>query len=182
MDVHNEFEVSRPREVVWDLLMDVPQVVPCVPGATLVETLGEERWKAELLVKLGPVSMTFDADVTRQEADMTAGSVRLSVRARERSGRGAANAEIHSTLTPADAGTRVSITTSLRLQGAVARVGRSDIVEDVSQHMVDAFAGCLRGKLTGELGADHAVAPQPTVRLVLRSLWARLRGVFRRRS
>jgi carbon monoxide dehydrogenase subunit G len=181
MDVHNEFEVNQPRELVWDLLMDVPQVVPCVPGATLVETLGDERWKAELLVKLGPVAMTFDADITRQEADVAAGNVRLAVRARERSGRGAANAEIHSALTPAGAGTRVSITTSLRLQGAVARVGRSDIVEDVSQHMVDAFAGCLRGKLTGELGADHAVAPQPTVRLVLKSLWARLRGVFRRR-
>jgi carbon monoxide dehydrogenase subunit G len=180
VELENVFEVGERREVVWDVLMDVPRVVPCLPGATLTETLGDDHWKAELMVRLGPVSMTFDADVTRQSADPVAGKVSLAVKAREKSGRGAATAEILSALDPVDGGTKVTLTTSMRLQGAVARIGRSEIVEEVSQQMVDSFATCLKGKMTGQLAAGEAPKPPSVIRMVLRSLWLRVRRAFRR--
>ena len=37
--LENSFEVPAPREEAWELLMDVPRVIPCMPGATLVETV-----------------------------------------------------------------------------------------------------------------------------------------------
>jgi len=176
MNVENAFEVAASRDAVWDLLMDVPRVLPCVPGATLVETEADDRWRAEVAVTLGPVAMTFDAVVTREAVDEAAGSVRLVVRAREKRGRGGATAEVQSTVAQVGADTRVSVTTSLRLQGAVARVGRSEIVEEVSAQMTDAFAGCLKATLS-----DAAAPPAPRLRITLRSvlarLWRRLRGL-----
>ncbi len=35
MKLENSFEVDAPPERAWDLLMDVPRIGPCRPGATL---------------------------------------------------------------------------------------------------------------------------------------------------
>ena len=35
MRIENTFTVAAPAEAAWDLLMDVPRVIPCMPGATL---------------------------------------------------------------------------------------------------------------------------------------------------
>ncbi len=181
MQVENVFEVDQQREAVWDVLMDVPRVVPCLPGATLTETLGGDHWKAELTVKLGPVAMTFDSDITRQSADAEAGTVLLAVKAREKSGRGGASAEIQSSLESVSGGTRVTVTTQMRLQGAVARIGRSEIVEEVSQQMVNSFAAGLKGQMTGEAGAEPVpIEPPSILRLLLNSVLLKLRRALRR--
>src|SRR5688500_17484880 len=108
--------------------MDVPRVIPCMPGTTLTETVGESAWKARLEVKLGPVSLAFDTDVEREEADREAMRAVLTADAREVRGRGCATARIESTLAPFDGGTRIVVRTDLRLIGAVAQT-RSGLVE-----------------------------------------------------
>ena len=181
MNVENAFIVDASRDAVWDLLMDVPRVVPCVPGATLLASEADDRWLAELAVALGPVAMTFDAQITRESADGAAGLIRLVVRAKEKKGRGAATAEVESRVLETGEGTRVAVTTSLRLQGTVARVGRSEIVEEVSQQMTDAFADCLKAKLSSEV-AEHGPAAAPELRITLRAILAGLWRVIRRRG
>jgi carbon monoxide dehydrogenase subunit G len=180
--VENTFEVPEGRQAVWDLLMDVPRVIPCVPGATLNGAVGDDRWQAQVAVTLGPVAMTFDADISREAVDEAAGAVRLLVKAREKRGRGAATAEVESRVAEADQGTMVTVTTDLRLQGAVARVGRAEIVEEVSQQMTDSFASCLQTKL-GERGPQPAQPEQaPPLRFTVRTLLGWLWGIVRRRS
>ena len=53
MRIENSFRVSAPPEQAWDLLMDVPRVIPCMPGAELTETVDDSTWKAKVGVKLG---------------------------------------------------------------------------------------------------------------------------------
>jgi hypothetical protein len=144
--LENSFEVPAPRKAAWDLLMDVPRVVPCMPGAELEETVGEDAWKAKLSVKLGPISLTFATDVTRQAADEAVGQVTLNAKARELRGRGGAQAAIQSSLTEIEGGTRIDIVTDLTLSGPVAQYGRG-IVQDVSGQLVDRFADCLKAQL-----------------------------------
>jgi carbon monoxide dehydrogenase subunit G len=148
MLIENSFDVTAPRQRAWDLLMDVPRVIPCMPGAELSETVDETHWKAKLGVKLGPISLTFATDVEQTEADEPAGTVLLSVKAREVRGRGGAQATVRSTLTELDGKTRIDITTDLALSGAVAQYGRG-IVHDVSAQLVSQFAECLEAQLAG---------------------------------
>ena len=146
MKLENSFEVPAARKAAWDLLMDVPRVIPCMPGAELEDTVAEDAWKAKLSVKLGPIALTFATDVTREAADEAAGVVTLNAKARELRGRGGAKAAIQSSLSEIEGGTRVDIVTDLTLSGAVAQYGRG-IVQDVSGQLVGRFADCLKAQL-----------------------------------
>jgi uncharacterized protein len=147
MRLENSFEVPATPERAWDLLMDVPRVIPCMPGTELTETVDEATWKARMTMKLGPMSFAFATDVKREEADAAARRARLSARARELRGRGGGQATIESMLVPVDGGTRVQLVTELTLQGAVAQYGRG-MVEDVSAQLIRRFAECLEGELS----------------------------------
>jgi uncharacterized protein len=147
MRLENSFVVPAPPEAAWNLLMDVPRVIPCMPGAKLDEAVDDSSWKATMHVKLGPISLTFATDVKREEADEAARRTKLSARARESRGRGAAQATIESSLIEVDGGTKVDLVTDLSLTGAVAQYGRG-IVPDVSSQLVTSFAECLKAQLT----------------------------------
>jgi carbon monoxide dehydrogenase subunit G len=158
--LESSFEVPVAPEQAWELLMDVPRVIPCMPGATLTETIDDSSWKAEVRVKLGPISLTFDTDVKRESADEAARRARLSAQARESRGRGAAQATIESWLSAHDGGTRVEVATDLMLTGPVAQYGRG-VIEDVSTQLVQSFADCLKTRLVAAPEqAEAAVAAQ----------------------
>jgi carbon monoxide dehydrogenase subunit G len=175
--LENAFRVPASVEQAWRLLNDVPNVVPCMPGAELTEVVGENAWKTTMHVKLGPIALQFLTDVTREEADEAARRVVLSARAREARGRGGAQARIESTLAEEGGETAVAIVTDLTLQGAVAQYGRG-IVGDVAAQLTKQFADCLAGRLTREPDpAPPAPVGKPVAGLPL--LWRALLGVFR---
>jgi carbon monoxide dehydrogenase subunit G len=159
MRLENSFEVPAGPEAAWDLLMDMPRVIPCMPGATLDEAVDGSTWKATMQVKLGPISLSFRTDVKREEADVEARRTKLSAQAREARGRGAAQATIESSLAAIDGGTKVDIVTDLSLTGAVAQYGRG-IVQDVSSQLVTSFADCLRAQLTAAPAEAEAAAAE----------------------
>lgn len=183
MRLENSFEVDAPLEAAWALLMDVPRVIPCMPGTTLDEVVDDSKWKATMQVKLGPIGLTFATDVTREEADEAAGRIRLAASARELKNRGAANATIESTLAGVNGGTRVDLVTELMLTGTVAQYGRG-MIQDVSAQMVESFAKCLQAQLAGapaeaERAAEQA-KPISGLSLVLGALRRAVTRVFGR--
>jgi uncharacterized protein len=153
--LENSFEVPAPPEAAWALLMDVPKIIPCMPGATLDESVDDENWKATMAVKLGPISLSFKTDVKREETDEAARRAKLSARAREARGRGNASATIESSLTPQNGGTKVDIVTDLQLTGPVAQYGRG-LVQDVSFQLVGQFADCLKKQLAASTPEEAA--------------------------
>jgi carbon monoxide dehydrogenase subunit G len=160
VQIENSFEVGASRNTAWNLLMDVPRVVPCMPGAQLTETVDESNWKAKVSVKLGPISLQFAADVARAEVDTQTNSVVLTTNAREVRGRGGAQATIRSSLTELGPHrTRVDVLTDLSLSGSVAQYGRG-IVQEVAGQMVGKFADCLQKQLVGSEEEAQAAVEQ----------------------
>lgn len=184
MRLENSFDVPAPPERAWELLNDVPRVIPCMPGAELTETLDDAHWKATMHVKLGPISLQFGTDIERTEADASTRRAVLAAKARELKGRGGAQATIASTLEPAASGTRVVIVTDLTLQGPVAQYGRG-IVADVAKTLVGRFADCIASQLGQEAPAvapeaSASVRPVGGISLAFRALWLRLAAAFRK--
>jgi carbon monoxide dehydrogenase subunit G len=185
MRLENRFEVSGSPDTAWAILTDVPRIVPCMPGAQLEETVGENDWKVAMNVKLGPIALRFSTDLHRQELDENARRVVLSAKAREARGRGGAQATIESTLHPAAAGSRVEIVTDLSLQGAVAQYGRG-VVPDVAAELTSRFADCVQRQLAaaGERSVAPTAEPPPAARpvgglgLALVAFWRRVKRLL----
>jgi uncharacterized protein len=184
MKLENSFEVPAPPETAWELLLDVPRVVPCMPGAELTETVDESNWKANVGVKLGPVSLTFATDVKREQVDEAARRVTLSADGRELRGRGAARATVESSLTSVNGGTRVDIVTDLSLTGPAAQYGRG-MVADVSSQLIRQFADCLKAQLEespeeAQAAVERADKPVSGLRLGIAAFFRSIGRIFRR--
>jgi hypothetical protein len=184
--IENSFEVPAPPEQAWEVLMDVNRVIPCMPGAELTETIDDDHWKANVNVKLGPISLTFATDLAREQADETTRTSTLAANARETKGRGSARATIESRLAAANGGTRVDVVTDLALTGPVAQYGRG-MVQDVAAQLTKQFADCLQRQLSSpaaEAVAQAEVRPVAGLTLglnALRNAFARLvRRITRR--
>jgi uncharacterized protein len=186
MKLENAFEVPTSPTETLHVLLDAERVVPCLPGAELLEQVDERTWKAAMKVKLGPVGLDFANDVRITEIDEEAGIVKMAVNGRDTRGKGAADADVVSRLIPTDGGgTRVEMSTDLRLSGQAAQFGRGSIVQDVSSQMVGRFAECLRAQLTASpeearAHVEAAAKPVSGIRLFFSTLWSRVVRLFDR--
>ena len=154
MKLQHEFEVPASPDETLALLLDPERVVACMPGATLVEVVDDGTWKTAMAVKIGPVGMDFLNDVSVVEQDNAAGTVRLSVRGRDKRGRGGVYAGVDAQLDGTDSGgTRVTMETNVTFSGQAAQLGRPTVIHDVSTRLVDDFAR--------RIGAQLGTASEP---------------------
>lgn len=149
MELNNTFEVPVGPEQVWELLLDVERVAPCMPGAELTDVVDDTTWKGKVTVKLGAVSLAYKGKVSMTERDDEAFRAVMDAQGTETRGKGTASATVTSSLEALDdGGTRVVIDTDLKMSGQAAQMGRG-MIGDVSQRMTDQFAECLRQQLQG---------------------------------
>jgi len=197
MQIRSEFVVGAPIEEVWNYLLDVERVAPCMPGAELTEVVDERTWKGKTNIKVGPVSLAFAGTVVMHERDDAAHRVVLKAQGMEQRGKGAASATATSRLEEVEGGTRVVLDTDLTISGAVAQYGRG-MISDVSERLTKEFARCLEGNIIAEAaksptpeggtaaGSGAAEPPPPApvqsavpVKGLRLSLWALWRAVMR---
>ena len=69
MKLENSFRVDLPIAKAWELLLDIPSVVPCMPGAELLSVEDELTYRGQLKVKLGPVAVAFQGRAQLVEID-----------------------------------------------------------------------------------------------------------------
>ena len=100
MEFENTFVVDAPIQEVWDLLLDVERVAPCMPGAQVLEQTAEDAYKVAVKVKLGPMTMNYTGDVEIVDKDAGAHSATMRAKAKEARGQGTASANIRMALEP----------------------------------------------------------------------------------
>ena len=184
MKLAHEFEVAAPVETVWDLLLDLERVAPCLPGGEVTGKIDDTRYNVMVKIKLGPLALTYRGEISIVETDKDARKVVMEGKASESHGQGTARATI-STLLESRAGlTHAQVETDLHLTGRVAQMGRG-IVEEVSGRMIGEFARCLSATAaaanTRAGDAAPILEPPPRARPVsmLQLLRATLRSLSR---
>jgi uncharacterized protein len=179
--LEHSFEVPAAPEEVWEFLLDVEQVAPCMPGAELTDVVDETTWKGKVNVKLGAVNLTYRGTVEIAERDDDTHRVVLKASGQEMRGKGTASATVTSGLEPTDGGTKVDITTDMTLSGAAAQYGRG-MIGDVSRKLTDQFADCLRQQLEPPSGEEGESRPAPEPQAVKGgrlALWAIGQAILR---
>ena len=162
MKIENSFEVPVPAVEAWAMLMNIEDVVGCLPGAQLGEVVDESTYEGTFKARIGPISVTLAGTVEFEERDEARRVGRLKGQASDTRGRGGAVTRIAFRLTEDDERTRVDIRTDLQLSGALAQYGRgAGMVSSLAGRIIDQFAECLRARIeraSADAGAD---APQP---------------------
>lgn len=156
MIIRNTFSVPLPVDAAWDTLIDVENIVTCVPGATLTEKVDDTTYKGLIAVRLGPVALKFKGTVQFLELDETAHKAILKGKGTDTNGRGGAEANVTFTLAPEADGqsSTAEIETDLKLSGSIAQYGRGEgMISDLANMLVDQFADALRAKLAQQTPA-----------------------------
>lgn len=158
MKITNEFTVSAPAAQAWDVLTDLEQVVPLMPGAQLVGQEGDD-YLGKVKVKVGPVNSEFNGKARFVERDGEAR--RAVVDARGKEARGTGNAAATVTLAVHEAGehSRVSVDTDLKIVGKLAQFG-SGMLQQVSEKLLGEFVQALEAKLAGGASTEPGTAPE----------------------
>ena len=148
MKIENSFEVPVPVSEAWTLLMNIEDIVGCLPGAELSEVVDESTYKGSFSVRIGPISVTLDGTVRFEQRDDARHVGRLKGQASDPRGRGGAVSHITFRLEPVSDRTRVDIEADVQLSGALAQYGRgAGMISTLAGRIIDQFAECLRARI-----------------------------------
>jgi uncharacterized protein len=154
MEFDNSFEVPLSPAQAWSVLMDIPRIAPCMPGAELTEVVDPQNFGGKISVRLGPVALAFAGRVQIDSIDEANHSARVKAQGNDAKGRGAANATAAFRIEPAAAGSKILIHTDLMLSGAVAQYGRGvGMIQATAAQIINQFAGNLRAQLAQQAPA-----------------------------
>ena len=162
MKIENSFEVPVPAAETWAMLMNIEEVVGCLPGAQLGEVVDETTYKGTFKARIGPIAVTLAGTVEFEERDEARRTGRLKGRASDTRGRGGAISLMTFQLREHAEHTQVDIETDLQLSGALAQYGRgAGMVSNLAGRIVDQFAECLRSRIERASSAAEAGASEP---------------------
>lgn len=158
MQFENQFTVMSPIGDVWDTLLDVERVTPCVPGAKVLERTGDDQYVVAMRVKVGPISMEYKGNVEIVSKDPVAHRAVLHASGKELRGQGAAEADAEMLLSEDGDRTVAVIKTDVKLSGRAASMGQG-VIGEVAKKLVDTFSVNLASLLTAP---SEVAAPTAT--------------------
>ena len=161
MKIANQFSVSAPIEQAWDVLCDLEQVIPLMPGAQLVGHEGDD-YLGKVKVKVGPVTSEFTGKVRFVEQDRDQHRAVIDGKGKESRGTGNAAATVTAQLHDDGDRTHVTVDTDLKIVGKLAQFG-SGMLQQVSEKLLGQFVESFEAKLTAENAGSPASPASPVV-------------------
>lgn len=137
-ELDHSFTTDKPIDESFETVTDLARVIPCVEGGKVIEPTGPDSVKAEIVVAMGAMTMTFVGTVEVAEKDAEAHRALLRVRSKEEGGQGHANADVVFQLN--DGGGEIH--TKAQITGKAASMGEGVIVG-----VLDALINDFTGKL-----------------------------------
>jgi carbon monoxide dehydrogenase subunit G len=137
-ELDHTFSTEKPIDESYTSILDLERLVPAVEGGSVTEVVEPGKVKAEILMRMGAMSMKLIGTVEVTEQDDAAHRAVLRVRSRESGGTGHANAEV--TFQLHDGGG--DIHTNAQITGKAASMGEG-VVAGVLDGLVTDFTGKL---------------------------------------
>jgi carbon monoxide dehydrogenase subunit G len=134
VELDHSFTTSKSIDESFAAVTDLERVVPAVQGGTVLERTAPESVKAEILVKMGAMSMKFTGTVEVSDKDAAEHRAVLTVKSREAGGQGHANAT--ATFALEDGGGKIH--TNAQITGKAASMGEG-VVAGVLDALITDF-------------------------------------------
>jgi carbon monoxide dehydrogenase subunit G len=134
----HSFTMSGSTDENFAKVTDLELLIPCVEGGSVLEKTGDDSVKAQIVVRMGAMSLTFTGTVEITDKDDAAHRAVMQVRSREAGGQGHANATAEFNL--ADGGG--TLHTNAQITGKAASMGEG-VVHGVLDALIQDFTGKL---------------------------------------
>lgn len=162
MKIEQSFDLNHPRDTVWRKMNDVYVVADCLPGASIVEKLDDNRYKGRMSVKVGPMAASFDGEIgiESKPEDWTAvvsgkgADTRSSSRAS-----GSMSYRLGDAATPG--ATRVDVVSDINLAGPLAQFSKGAVMQEIASRITADFVRNFEAHLSAPSAAPGVSAPQP---------------------
>jgi uncharacterized protein len=165
MKLEQSFDVAAPIDRVWQELIDVKRVAPCLPGAAVTGRNDDGTYNGTFTVKIGPTTASYTGRLSMEALDEVTHTARLQAQGADRRGQGGASATITSRLVAlGERSTQVEVDTDYHITGRLAQFGRGGMIEDIAERLLKEFAARLQASLGREatFEAASAVNEAPT--------------------
>ena len=159
MKLEHSFQVAAPLDRVWEALVDVERVAPCLPGAEITEAGEDGTYRGTFSVRLGPTTAAYRGELSMEEVDADAHRAVMRASGQDKRGQGSAKATIVSTMREEGGATTVDVETDFTITGRLARFGRGGMIQDVSNRLLRDFSDCLQKTIETAEATPEAAAP-----------------------
>ena len=147
MQLNDEFTIEVTPDRAFELLLDLQNVAPCVPGGQIDAPDAEGVYPGRVVVKLGPMKFSYEGTLRIAERHVAMRTAVIEGAGKASGGSERASVRTVMEVLPEGAGSRVRMTTDLDIKGRAAQMG-AGIIGGVSRRMVKQAAECLAARLT----------------------------------
>jgi uncharacterized protein len=161
MKLEHSFQVAAPLDRVWEALIDVERVAPCLPGAEITEAGEDGVYRGTFSVRLGPTTAAYRGELAMEEVDADAHRAVMRATGQDKRGQGSAKATIVSTMREEGGATTVEVETDFTITGRLAQFGRGGMIQDISNRLLRDFSDCLQKTIEGAEATPEAAASEP---------------------
>src|SRR4051794_13087746 len=133
VELDHSFSTGKDEAYNWEAILDLDRIVPGLEGGRAVERMSPEAAKAEIKVRMGAMSLTFNGTVEVVERDDAAPRAVLRIKSKEKSGQGPANADV--TFAPDDGGGKIP--TAAPISSKAASMGEGVMVTVLAALITD---------------------------------------------
>lgn len=182
MKITQEFSVAQSADTVYTFFQDVPAVSQCLPGAELTAEHGDGSYDGTVSVKLGPMTAMFEGQAT-VTTDSAARAGHIAGKGVDKRGGSRGQVKVDYSVTESGTGSTVTVEADVTLSGAAAQFGRTGLINQMSQKLIEEFVSCLEAKLgaSTEEEADRIEAGEVRgISLFLSTLGAAIGRFFQR--
>jgi carbon monoxide dehydrogenase subunit G len=123
-ELEHSYTTTKPIDENFETVTDLERVVPCVDGGRVLERTGPDSVRAEIVMRMGAMSVKFTGTVEVEEKDAAAHRALLRVKSKEAGGQGHANADVTFQLQEGGG----TIHTRAQITGKAASMGEGVVV------------------------------------------------------
>jgi uncharacterized protein len=139
-------ELDAGIDKVWAFVMDVPSMAKCIPGVESVEDLGNEKYKVVMKIRVGPIGLTLNSELSVVEKNEQTRTAALRVDAADKRVGGAVKSTMTMHLEANGSGTKMKVETDAQVMGRIGDFGQP-VIRKKADQMLQEVAANLRKAL-----------------------------------
>lgn len=146
MRLENTLCIAASLERTWDFFMDIPAMSSCIPGVDQIRQIDDTSYAARIKQKVGPLSVTFDCQITILSIDEPTRAMSARVSGRDSKLGSGLQAVMSVRMEPDGDGVLLTMSTEADISGKIAQYGHG-VIKQRATSMANAFGACVNEKI-----------------------------------